>query len=960
MNIKAAESVIDQCLQHISEIRKTDPFRGITCIVPSHGYIRTIHRAIHKNGGAIAGLTITTMRGFILETADNELLISGKRYMDSIDINSIYSEILKNKKLKWCAGAKDFKVMPGLISSSMMSLMLNSTNPDLSACFSILGEKGKDLALIHKEYCNIKKKSSLADYSDAVILCREIIEKSESIKNSSFIIFDTYDDNLSYLESECINSLSLKTDVIKLSGGNVISPVIDFFTAPYDTLEITGIAERILSLVKDKDTRFEDISVVCPQDYLSIAASEFDSAGIPYYAPGGIPDSKTGASSLVEALFSFISSDMNFQEIKKFLLLCRHVSWVDEHSTDDTDHIKISTSGLLKTARKYGAAEGYENWIRNLDFAIDQENRKDNPDNRTISHLNVLKTMIADIGEYREWFSIELDTAGHADIAKKLISKFIPSGIEKNRILSITDQIGHPAFPSIMTGEEFTSILLPLISSFRVSSGSAEGSVYLTTSIDDGIFDHIFAAGLTEQRFPRKIRQDPVISDIDILNIAKIPGYHMHTAYMRNIMENRRSQKFIGSAYKSWTGSTPSMDILDGKRLFPTPLLMRIYEKAAGTNYTSEGIKKFLIQRGCRSFILPVKDEMPLNITEYQTAGIISDNSEASHYFASNQEAYSTYLIEKVLWGGEKFNEYTGITGINELESVLKMSATHAGNIIQCPYKFFLTKCMKLKDIEEPVPAEDIDVKKVGDLVHEIFEKFMITVRDTRPERDKYEKLLKETSEKVLGEFLETHESRYSVIWEKRKSEIESCLKNFLDYEITNNNTPIECELIFGMNDKPAVSIELGTFTGEFRGKIDRIDKTEDGYSIIDYKTSKIGSYNKGTLDGGRRIQPFIYAEAYRKLTNDYKTPIKAGYYPVKEPGSPILHDYTDVIKNQMIHIFSYMHDIMENGSFFPTGECNPCEFTSICGNMIGRQIEKKICKKSPILNNYNTIKEYE
>ncbi len=960
MNTKSSTTVIAQCLQKISEINKTDPLSAITCIVPSNGSIRTIQRAIHQSDETVAGLSICTMRSFILQTTENELLISGKRYIDSIDTHSIFSELLKNDKLIWCAGAKDFKVMPDLISSSIMSLMLNNSNPDISACFSVLGDKGKDLALIYKEYCKIKKKSSLADYSDIVILCREIIEKSENIKNSSFIIFDTCEDKLSYLENECIKSLSGKTEVTKLTGIDVISPVVDFFTAPYDTLEISGVAEKILSLVKDKDTRFDDISVVCPHDYLSIAASEFDSAGIPYYAPMGIPDSKTGAASLVEALFSFISSDMNFQDIKKFLLLCRHVSWIDGNSSDDKDHIKITSSGLLKTARKSGAAEGYENWIHNLNIAIDEENKKDTPDNKTISHLNALKTMITDIGEYRDWFKLELDTAGHADIASKLISKFLPSGIERNRILSVADRIGNPAHSTIMNGEEFISMLLELISDFRVSSGSVEGSVYLTTLIDDGIFDHVFAAGLTEQRFPRKIRQDPVLSDIDIVNITKVPGYHMLTAYTRNLMENARTHRFIGSAYKSWTGSTPSIDILDGKRLFPTPLIMRIYEKATGKDYTSDGIKEFLMQRGCRSFILPVKDELPLNITEYQTAGIISDKSDASHYFASNENAYSTYNIEKVLWGGEHFNEYTGITGINELEAGLKMSATHAGNIIQCPYKFFLTKCMQLKKIEEPVPAEDIDVMEVGTLVHEIFEKFMITVRDNKPERDKYELLLEETSKKVLSEFLETHESRYSVIWEKRKSEIESCLKNFLEYEVTNNNTPIEFELCFGMEDKPAVSIELGTFSGEFRGKIDRIDKTEDGYSIIDYKTSKIGKYDKGVLEGGRRIQPFIYAEAYQKLTNDYKTPIKAGYFPVKEPGKPLLNDYDDVIKNQMINIFSYMHNIMKTGSFFPTGECKPCEFTSICGNMIGKHIEKKISQKSPILNNYNTIKEYE
>ena len=762
---KETGTVIEQCLQKISDIKKSDPLHSITCIVPSNGYIRTIQRAVHQSGEAIAGLTITTMRNFINETTQNELLISGKRYIDSMDIHSIFREILKKGKFKWCGKVKEFSVMPDVLSTSIFELILNSSITNHDKCFSSLGDKGSDLSVIYKEYCTIKKTSSLADYSDIVILCKNLIEKSVKTSGPSFIIFPFVEDDLSYSEKDCINLLSIKSDVTQLNAAEDNTAAVDFFTAPYDTLEISVISERILSLVKQSGAHFENIAVVCPYDYLTLAASEFDAAGIPYFSQYGIPDSKSGGSSLIEALFSFIKSDVNFQDIKKFLLLCPYVSWIEGNSSDDKDHIKISSSGLLNTARKSGAAEGYDNWIHNLTIAIDEENKSDSPKDYVLSHLNTLKTMITDIGEYKEWHKTELDSARHAEIASALINKFIPSGLERNRILAVTDRAGKPAIPVVMTGSDFMEMFLSLISSFSTPAGSAEGSIYLTTKMDDGIFHHVFAPGMTEQRIPKKVRQDPVLSDIDIKKIRGIPGYHLLTAGEKNAIESAKSKRFIGSAYKSWTGSAPSMDILDGKRLYPTPLIMWIYEKSSA----AEGVKEFLKHRGFRNFILPVKDEKALNAAEFETARIIFDKTKtsAAHYFASNEAAYGTYKIEKILWSGDEFNDYTGMTGINELKSGLTMSATHAVNLVQCPYKFFLNKCVQLKKIEEPVPAEDVDVMNTGTLVHEILEKFMLIVRDKKPKHDKYESLLKETMDKVLSEFLETNELRYSVIWNK-------------------------------------------------------------------------------------------------------------------------------------------------------------------------------------------------
>lgn len=144
--------------------------------------------------------------------------------------------------------------MPNIISSSITNLTINSNSSDHTGCFSKLGDKGKDLSDIYTKYNSIKKTELLADYSDVVKLCREKIEQSTLIENSTFIIFPHIGDELSFRENECLDIILNSSDTKILIAGKNSNTQVDFFTAPYDTLEIAVTAETKLVELLDQSS----------------------------------------------------------------------------------------------------------------------------------------------------------------------------------------------------------------------------------------------------------------------------------------------------------------------------------------------------------------------------------------------------------------------------------------------------------------------------------------------------------------------------------------------------------------------------------------------------------------------------------------------------------------------------------------------------------------------------------
>ena len=150
---------------------------------------------------------------------------------------------------------------------------------------------------------------------------------------------------------------------------------------------------------------------------------------------------------------------------------------------------------------------------------------------------------------------------------------------------------------------------------------------------------------------------------------------------------------------------------------------------------------------------------------------------------------------------------------------------------------------------------------------------------------------------------------------------LKSFFENFLKYHP---------QVLF-LDGLPALEKDFSFKIGEdiFKGKIDRIDKTEDGkIEIIDYKTGK--TPNGGKLESDDKLQLLIYQLAAKevfginspKLTYSYlETGQNLSFFPKENE-----------IEKTKIELEKRVKEI-KNSDFTPNPgwQCQHCDFKNIC-----------------------------
>lgn len=149
----------------------------------------------------------------------------------------------------------------------------------------------------------------------------------------------------------------------------------------------------------------------------------------------------------------------------------------------------------------------------------------------------------------------------------------------------------------------------------------------------------------------------------------------------------------------------------------------------------------------------------------------------------------------------------------SKIPDILNLSASSIETYEQCPLKYRLGNIDKIPQVSSKPQLT------FGNIIHKVLEQFHKPISERSKER--ILKLLKLNWES-LG-------FNYSTQEEDFKRQGEELLTNYFNYLQENPVEVIEREFQF--------SFEIDDIV--INGKIDRIDKSENGYNVIDYKTSK-------------------------------------------------------------------------------------------------------------------------
>ena len=221
------------------------------------------------------------------------------------------------------------------------------------------------------------------------------------------------------------------------------------------------------------------------------------------------------------------------------------------------------------------------------------------------------------------------------------------------------------------------------------------------------------------------------------------------------------------------------------------------------------------------------------------------------------------------------------------------VSATRLESWARCPFSYYLSHVLRLSALETPEETTTISALDRGDLVHKILEKFIetaIAAGELPPANEQW-------STQARARLFAMAETAFSVaeergvtgkylLWQLAKQEIQDDLESFLEQDLLlrsiQDTGRVEVEVEFGLSDANPTVLDPATQV-RFRGKIDRVDVSSDGKSVLvlDYKTGSPGPYaelEKDIIDAGRRLQLGVYSLAAQQLVPG-ATSIQAAYW---------------------------------------------------------------------------------
>ena len=218
------------------------------------------------------------------------------------------------------------------------------------------------------------------------------------------------------------------------------------------------------------------------------------------------------------------------------------------------------------------------------------------------------------------------------------------------------------------------------------------------------------------------------------------------------------------------------------------------------------------------------------------------------------------------------FSRFEGNIDVAELPSPVTgdvLSATRLEAYAACPRRYLFRSVLDVRPLERPEDLIEADRRTVGTIVHKVLELFL-DEELARPEAERQppsvpwattdHTRLDELADEVFDDFAAKGLTGHPLLWQLTSSGIRRDLHALLvadDHHRARTGARVAAvELFFGDDTATAVAVPLGDGrTVHFRGSIDRVDRTETGIAVLDYKHAAPERYKPITTDPVRRGQ---------------------------------------------------------------------------------------------------------
>jgi RecB family exonuclease len=477
-------------------------------------------------------------------------------------------------------------------------------------------------------------------------------------------------------------------------------------------------------------------------------------------------------------------------------------------------------------------------------------------------------------------------------------------------------------------------------------------------------FDVVIVPGLAERMFPRKLTEDPILSDSAR---ARLSPYLARIE--RRVGAERLALRIAaGAASERAMFSYSRVDLDQGRPRVPSFYALEILKAAEGRlPGFDELANRAASQPAARlSWPAPASPADAIDDAEFDLAvldKLVDADPETTTGAANYLLGANVHLARALRARARRWRKlWTPVDGLVDPDaaalaalgkhqlSARSYSPTALQNFAACPYRFFLQAVHRLEPREEPEAIETLDPLTRGGLFAEVQYEILTALREldvlpvTPEDLEDASALLDERLDEVAARWHDELAPAIERVWLDGIEGIRADLREWMRRaaEDPEHWRPEWFELGFGLSDRaqadPHSSAEPAAIEGglKLRGSIDLLERDAAGrIRVTDHKTGKVRAAKDFVIGGGKTLQPVLYALAAERVLGE---PIYAGrlYYCTAAGGyEERVVEINDEARRAAREFVSIIKASLEAG-FLPAApddrECEWCDYKRVCG----------------------------
>jgi ATP-dependent helicase/nuclease subunit B len=525
-------------------------------------------------------------------------------------------------------------------------------------------------------------------------------------------------------------------------------------------------------------------------------------------------------------------------------------------------------------------------------------------------------------GRRAAWPEVELEAARRVTAAAESLTT----------LAEIPSETG----PSVLRQALHSELDTPFERVGRFGQGVFVGRLAQAAATD---FDVVYVLGMAEGTFPPRGREDPLLPDRD----REASGVGLPLSRVRQAEERRDYLAALASAPVRVL-CFPRADPRAQRKRLPARWLVESATALAGNALGAGELATLSAQPWYR-----VVPSFEAGVAHAEPAGSLTERDLRSlrrwraagrllrrHPFVLATPALAAGVKASTARSSAALTSFDGLVGpLPDLRpsSEHPLSPTALEEWARCPFRYFLSRVLRLHAIERPEDTDTISAQERGSLVHAVLAAFIAEM----PARASPAQPWSPGERARLREIAEAHcdaaEARgvtgRAVRWELERRRIVREVTALLDTDEAIRDElgvvpmPGGVERAFGFagesDEALAVTLSDGR-TVAFRGRVDRVDSAPDGSKVVvfDYKTGSGASYVDSEVDlaRGTRLQLPVYGLAMERQAPG--PDVEAYYWFTREPRAYAFEGFAldDEHRAEFRRVLSVILDGVEGGVF--------------------------------------------